>query len=294
MSPVHALFGLHIVRRGLIFIDLAVAQVAALGVSVAIAYGHDANSPEAYKFAVASALTGALLISLSRFRLGRVPHEALIGVVYVLSTAASIIVLECAPSGHGLEELKDMLAGNIIFVGNAEVKSTAITYGVIMAVLLALWRPITQVTLTKDDPDRSKLKTLLLDFAFYGLLAIVVASSVKVAGVLVVFSWLVMPAIIAFFFIEKIGWAAAVAIPIGILGSIGGLLLSFYAPALHFGHETPTHDAIESAGAQGWPSGPAIVAVLGVAVILAYIVKLFFPDRNVVALTNGGVAQNES
>ena len=98
-----------------------------------------------------------------------------------------------------------------------------------------------------------------------------------------------MPAIIAFFFIEKIGWAAAVALPIGILGSIGGLLVSYYAPALHFGHDT-AHDAVESAGAQGWPSGPAIVAVLGVAVILAYAVKLFFPDRHADARSNGGAA----
>ncbi len=267
----------------------------ALGVSVAIAYGHDANSPEAYKFAVASALFGAFLISLSRFRLGRVPHEALIGVVYVLSTAASIIVLECAPSGHGLEELKDMLAGNIIFVSNADVKSTAMTFGIITVLLLAMWRPITAVTLAKDDPNRSKLKTVLLDFAFYGLLAIMVASSVKVAGVLVVFSWLVMPAVIAFFFIERIGWAAALALPVGILGSIGGLLLSYNAPALHFGHDT-AHDAVESAGTQGWPSGPAIVTCLGVAVILAYLVKLFLPDRQVIVEENGngGLALSES
>lgn len=279
MSPVHAMFGLHIVRRGLIFIDLAVAQVAALGVSLAIAYGHEANSPGAYKFAVGFALVGALLISLSRFRLGRVPHEALIGVVYVLSTAASIIILEFAPSGHGLEELKGMLAGNILFVQNEEVKSTAITYGVIMALLLLLWRPISRVTLAKDDPNRSKLTTVLLDFAFYGLLGFVVASSVKVAGVLVVFSWLVMPAIIAFFFVEKMAIAAMIAIPFGIIGSVGGLMLSYFAQPIAFPHEHVGEEVIESAGSQGWPTGPSIVVGMGAAVILAYLIKIFIKDK---------------
>ncbi|HQU18467.1 MAG TPA: metal ABC transporter permease [Fimbriimonadaceae bacterium] len=122
MSPIHALFGLHIVRRGLIFIDLAVAQVAAFGMSLAIGQGYEAQSPTAYWYSVGFALAGALLISVTRFRLGRVPHEAIIGVVYVLATAASIIVLEFSPSGHGLEELKNMLAGNILFVTSDQLR----------------------------------------------------------------------------------------------------------------------------------------------------------------------------
>jgi len=279
MSPVHAMFGLHIIRRGLIFIDLAVAQIAALGVAVAIALGHEATSPAAYQFAVGFALAGALLISLTRFRLGRVPHESIIGVFYVFATAASIIVLETAPSGHGLEELKGMLAGNIIFVEQGDLVRTAWTYGAILAVLLALWKPITRVTLSKGEQEASKGRTILMDFAFYGLLGFVVASSVKVAGVLVVFAWLVMPAIVAFFFVENILAAAAIAIPFGMIGSLVGLFLSYFGQAIHLAAQHEHQDDIVSAGSQGWPTGPAIVVAMGTAVFAAYLVKIFLRDK---------------
>ena len=278
MSPVHALFGLHIVRRGLIFIDLAVAQVASLGVALAIANGHEAGGRIAHQYSIMFALGGALLISLSRFKLFRVPHEAIIGIVYVLSTALTILILDCAPSGHGLEELRSMLAGNIIFVQQRDVAETAAIYGVILVVMLALWRQFSAVTLAKEGTEQSRIKTVILDFVFYSLLGFVVASSVKIAGVLVVFSWLVMPAVVAFFFVDRLSIAALIAIPIGVIGSVAGLLLSYYGPALHFGVEHE-HNPVESAGTQGWPDGPSIVISLGAAVALAYLMRICIPAR---------------
>lgn len=271
MSPVHALFGVQIVRRGLIFIDLAVAQVAALGMSIAIANGHEAHSNQAYLYSVVSALIGALLISLTRHRLGRVPHEAIIGTVYVLSTAASIVVLEFAPSGHGMEELKAMLAGNIIFVEPGQVQTTAITYAIVLGITLLIWRHITAITLDKSN-DAGSTRTIFFDFAFYALLGFVVASSVKIAGVLVVFSWLVMPAIVAFFAVENMKKAAFIAIPIGVIGSIIGLLISYYAPALPFDHSHDEPNAIEAAGQGGWPTGPSIVLALAAVVTVSYLI----------------------
>ncbi len=277
MSPVHALLGLQIVRRGLLFIDLAVAHVAALGMSLAIALGHDAQSAAAYQYSVAFALGGAMLIAVTSFRLNRVPHEAIIGIVYVLCTAASIVILEFAPSGHGLEELKGLLAGNILFVTSGDLASTAITYGVILAVALVLWGPITRITERQDDPGG--IRTVLLDFAFYALLGFVVASSVKIAGVLVVFSWLVVPAVVASLFVRKMWIAACVAIPVGMIGSVAGLVLSFYAPALPFQHSHEEPTPIEAAGLSGWPTGPSIVVALGAIAIVAYLVRLCIPDR---------------
>src|SRR5687767_5936844 len=106
MSPVHCLFGLHIVRRGVIFIDLAVAQVAALGMSVAVANGHDIHSSGAYWISLAFALGAALLIALTRFKLGKVPHEAIIGIIFVVGSALGVVVLQSTP--HGAEELKEI------------------------------------------------------------------------------------------------------------------------------------------------------------------------------------------
>lgn len=278
MSPIHALFGLHIVRRGLIFIDLAVAQVAAFGMSLAIGQGYEAQSPTAYWYSVGFALAGALLISVTRFRLGRVPHEAIIGVVYVLATAASIIVLEFSPSGHGLEELKNMLAGNILFVTSDQLRSTAWSYGIILAILLVLWRSISRLTLAGEKEKGAR--SVLLDFVFYSLLGFVVASSVKIAGVLVVFSWLVMPAVVAFFFVDKLLAAAAVALPVGVIGSILGLLVSYHAPALKLHHVHEAESTIEYAGAAGWPSGPAIVATIGSIIAVAYVARLLIRQRS--------------
>lgn len=278
MAPVHALFGLHIVRRGLIFIDLAVAQVAALGISLAIALGNETESSTSYWFSVAFALGGAFLISLSRFRLGRVPHEAIIGIVYVLSTAASIIVLDFAPTGHGLEELKSMLAGNILFVTRQDVETTTWIYAGITLVSLVLWRPITAITFSKKGEEGS-LWAVGIDFVFYALLGLMVATSVKIAGVLVVFSWLVMPAVVAFFYVDRMLPAVLVALPVGLAGSAGGLFLSYYAPALSFGHTHEEPTAIEAAGLSGWPTGPAIVVALGAVVIVCYLIRLFIPEK---------------
>lgn len=296
MAPVHALFGVHILRRGLIFIDLAIAQVAALGMSLAIAMGHDAQSRVAYQYSIGAALIGAFLISLSRFRLGRVPHEAIIGIVYVLSTAAAIVILEFSPTGHGLEELKTILAGSILFVSDNQIHDTAIMYGIIFVLVIALWRPISAIS---EKQESFSLKSVVFDFIFYALLGVVVASSVKIAGVLVVFAWLVMPAVVALFFFKRMAFAAMLTVPLGVLGSFIGLYISFYAHPLAFDHAHDEPTAIEAAGLSGWPTGPSIVLALGGLVILAYLIKLFIRDedpesRKAPVLTESSVAPAEA
>lgn len=255
MSPVHALFGLHIVRRGLIFIDLAVAQVAALGMAFAMAQGHEPISPEAHRTAIVFALGGALLISLTRRNLPRVPHEAIIGIVFVLSGAWGIIVLEGTP--HGLTELKNLTEGRILFVDQSQVQSTAVIYSIILLAVLAIWKWTTQITLAEENAPQG-WRALVLDFLYYALLGFVVASSVKLAGVFVVFTWLVMPAVIALFFVGRMWLAAIAAVIAGWSLSLLGLYFS-----QHF----------------DWPTGASIVITFGAAVAIAYIVRLLIPIR---------------
>src|SRR5688572_21556159 len=175
MSPVHCLFGLHIVRRGVIFIDLAVAQMAALGMAFAVAGGHEVHSSQAYWLSLAFALGTALMIALTRFKLGRVPHEAIIGILFVVASAAGIVVLEGTP--HGLEELRDILGGSLLFVQDQDVKDTAIIYAIILFVAVLTWRPTAKVSLGEADAPTG-LARVFFDFVFYGMLAFVVASSV--------------------------------------------------------------------------------------------------------------------
>ncbi|GIV02921.1 MAG: ABC transporter [Fimbriimonadales bacterium] len=261
MAPVHAVFGLHIVRRGVIFIDLAVAQVAALGMAFALARGVEPDSATAYWIAVGAALAGAFLISLTRFRLGRVPHEAMIGIVFVVASAGSIIVLQYAD--HGQELLKTMLDGQILLVSDpAVVRHTALVYGLILLAVGLLWRPIRRIS--EGDPEAPQGAALVFyDFAFYALLGFVVASSVKVAGVLVVFTWLVMPAVVATFWLDRITPSLFIAIPIGWIGSLLGMYLSLKAdPDLG-----------------GWPTGASIVITFGAIVFGSYLLRLLIPER---------------
>jgi zinc/manganese transport system permease protein len=251
MAPIHCLFGLHIVRRGVIFIDLAVAQVAALGVAVGVLLHFEAGSAGSYWLALGFALFGALLIALTRYRLGRVPHEAVIGIIFVVASALGILVLDRSP--HGAEELLNLMRGNILLVPMDEVTHTAGVYGAILVTILLMWKRIAAVTL--EDPDQPQgLSRVFYDFAFYGLLAFVVASSVRIAGVLVVFTWLVMPPVVALFWIRGLATSALAAIPVALLGSLLGLAISY------------RYD---------WPTGAAIVVVFGVIVALAYLPRVF-------------------
>src|SRR5688572_1217231 len=252
MSPVHCLFGLHIVRRGVIFIDLAVAQVAALGAAVALLMGGDPGSSQAYMMSLVFGLFGALLVSATRFKLRSVPHEAIIGIIYVVGSACTIIALN--KTAHGLEEMQNMLVGNIFTVSMELVQETAIIYGIILALLLLLWRRFSEATEAKSGDG---LKTVLVDFVFYALLAFVVASSVKLAGVLLVFTWLVMPPVAILLWMDDITKAAYFAVPCAIIVSIAGLFASYYMDS---------------------PTGATMVVAFGAFVTLLYIAKLFAPS----------------
>lgn len=253
MSPVHCLFGLHIVRRGVIFIDLAVAQMAALGMAIGIAQGHDVQSPTTYWLALGFAMGTALLISLTRFRLGRVPHEAIIGILFVMASALGIIVLE--NTQHGVEELKDILSGSILLVQQSDVTHTAMIYSVLLVIAAIMWRPTAAISLNQEDAPTGG-RRVFVDFVFYALLAFVVASSVKVAGVLVVFTWLVMPPVCAFLWLSKMKQAIWLSLPLALVGTLGGLWVSYKSD---------------------WPTGPAIVVVFGALVTLFYVAKLLTP-----------------
>jgi zinc/manganese transport system permease protein len=249
MSPVHALFGLHIVRRGLIFIDLAIAQVAALGMAFSIAAGHEPTSAESYRTAVLFALGGALLIAATRRRIGSVPHEAIIGIVFVACSAWTIVVLNATP--HGLEELKNLSEGRLLLIEESQVRQTAWIYAVVLVIALAIWKWTSAITLETAEAPKG-IRAVLFDFAYYGLLGFVVASSVKLAGVYVVFTWLVMPAVAVLLWTDRLGAAALAAVPAACICSILGLLLSIRSD---------------------WPTGASIVLAFSAVTAATYVVK---------------------
>src|SRR5437870_4263614 len=192
LTAIHVYLGLHVLARGVIFVDLALAQVAALGVTIAFLAGHAIQSEAAYWYALAFTLGGAALFAASRARRAPVPQEAIIGIVYAVSAAITVLVVDRAPQGG--EHIKQLLVGSILTVTLNDISRLALLYAVIGALHVTIRRPLLEISF---EPDVAVAKGRWLswwDFCFYVSFGIVVTSSVRIAGVLLVFSYLVVPA----------------------------------------------------------------------------------------------------
>ena len=188
-------YGLHIVRREIIFVDLALAQVAALGICVAILLKHEPYGWQTYAWSLGFTFVGAAIFTLTRTRDHRVPQEALIGIVYVVAAAAAILLL--SQSAEGNEELKRTLVGDILLVQPGEVLRAFALY-VVIGVVHLLFRK--KFLLISFEPERAEVEGLRVrawDFLFYALFGFVVTSFVRIGGVLMIFSYLIVPAVCA-------------------------------------------------------------------------------------------------
>jgi zinc/manganese transport system permease protein len=211
---IHAYFGIHILERGIIFVDLALAQFIGIGIALAFVFGEE----KALLLSIIFAFLGSLILACSKKTARYVNIEAFIGVLYIFSFAAAILILDRSP--HGMEEFKTIMNGNIIWVTPREILSTAIVYGSVGALHFILRRQFYALTFERNG-------NFFLEFLFFASFAIVLVKSVKIAGILQVFSFLVIPALIGRLFFRQqtrilmIGWLA------GVLVSMGGIYLSF-------------------------------------------------------------------
>ena len=223
LTGIHAYLGLHVLARGVIFVDLALAQVAALGITVALLAGHAAASPAAYWYALAFAVGGGLLLALTRVRRVPIPQEAIIGVVYAVSAALTVLVVDRAP--QGAERIKQLLVGSILTVTAGDVAGLAVLYAAVGLVQWLFRRPL--LALSFGGRDAGGPRVLAWDALFYGSFALVVTSSVRVAGVLLVFAFLVVPAAIAALLVRGIARRLVVAWLAGAVVSAAGLAASY-------------------------------------------------------------------
>jgi zinc/manganese transport system permease protein len=195
LTGIHAYLGVHVLAREVVFVDIAMAQIAAFGATVAFLAGHETDTWESYMYALSATLMGAVVLALTRSRQRRVSQEAVIGVVYAVSTAAAVLVAD--RSAHGAEQVRGMLVGNLLAVGPLEVAKVAGLYAIVG---LAHWLCRRPFFLISSDPDAAYAagwRVRLWDFLFYASFGVVVASSVRIAGVLLVFSYLIVPALAA-------------------------------------------------------------------------------------------------
>ena len=224
LTAIHVYLGLHVLARGVIFVDLALAQTAALGVTIAFLAGHAIQSDAAYWYALAFTLAGAALFAASRTRRGPVPQEAIIGIVYVVSAAAAVLVVDRAPQGG--EHIKQILVGSILTVTPAEVAALALLYAPIGAVHWLIRRPLLEISF---DPDGAGAQRAVRawDFVFYASFGVVVTSSVRLAGVLLVFAYLIVPATAAAALTSSVRGRLLAGWSLGVLVSASGLAASW-------------------------------------------------------------------
>ena len=251
IGALHCYMGFHIVQRGVIFVDLALAQVAVLGTTVGIMAGYEASGTGAYLFSLGFIIFGALLFSISRFEDGRVPQEAIIGTVYVVSTAAAILLLDRTP--HGLEEMKAMLVGSVLFVSWPMVGKTFLLYLLIAVFHIVFRRRFRLITYDITKAREVGLSVRLWDFLYYITFGIMIVQSVRIAGVLLVFTYLVVPAVCAMILLTSFRMRLVLGWSIGVIGSFLGLIAS-----------------------ARWdlPTGAAVVTTFGAILAATFLVRL--------------------
>jgi zinc/manganese transport system permease protein len=222
LAGIHAYLGFHVVRRGVIFVDLALAQMAALGVALGVVLGVTDDPSLSYLLALGMTLVGAASFAWLRGQERRnVPLEAAIGIVFATAQALVFLVLEKTPAGP--EHLKETLVGALFTLAPQHVARTAVLYAVVGLVHVLLRRPLFEIT---NDPAgaRSRGRRIFAwDFLFYATFGLVVTSSVQMAGVLLVFGFLVIPSVAGLMATQRPGLALAVGWTFGFLGSLVGL-----------------------------------------------------------------------
>jgi zinc/manganese transport system permease protein len=224
LTGIHAYLGVHVVERGVIFVDLSLAQIAALGTTIAVLYGIEPHSTAAYVVSLVFTFLGAAVFSTIRGRRARIPQEAIIGICYAVASAAAILAM--SKSVEQTEHLKEMLVGNILTVSWFEVARTAALYGAIGLFHYIFRRKFLLISIDPEAAEAQGISTRFWDFLFYASFGFVVTSSVSIAGVLLVFCYLIVPSVGAMLYSERIGTRLAIGWTMGTLVSALGVYLS--------------------------------------------------------------------
>lgn len=253
IAGIHAYLGVHVVERGVIFVDLSLAQIAAFGATIALLMpwsGGDPHGAAVYWTSLAFTFIGAAIFATIRSRRARIPQEAIIGISYAVASAATILAMSKSTSEG--EHLKDMLVGNILAVSWSEIGQTALLYAVIAVFHFIYRHKFLAISMDPQGMERSGTSLRLWDFLFYASFGFVVTRSVAIAGVLLVFCYLIVPSVAAMLYADTIGRRLAI-------GWIMGTVVSALGVYLSFSFDLPT--------------GATIVCTFGAVLILMALVK---------------------
>jgi zinc/manganese transport system permease protein len=224
LTGILSYLGIHIVQREVIFVDLALAQIAALGAAMGVLFGLESHGLQAYGASLLFVLLGAALFAFTKMKQQDVPREAVIGITYAVAAAASVLAFNKAPGAA--EKIQDMLLGNILFASPRDVVTVLVVSVVVGAFHLLFRRNFARIS---EDPHRAAeggLSLALWDFLFYASLGLVVVSAVQVVGILLVFTYLIIPAVCAMLLRRSLSARTAMAWVLGALGTLLGVYLS--------------------------------------------------------------------
>ena len=224
IAGIHAYLGLHVVERGVIFVDLSLAQIASLGAAIAVWQGFDPHAPAVYWMSLTFTLIGAVIFATVKGHDARIPQEAIIGISYAVASAAVILTLSMA-TGES-EHLRDMLVGNILSVQWPDVWLTAAVYLVIGAFHLVFRQRFLAISMDPHGAAARGIPVRLWDFLFYASFGFVVTRSVAIAGVLLVFCYLIVPSVAGMLYSDRIAPRLVVGWVMGTIVSMLGMYLS--------------------------------------------------------------------
>jgi len=251
LTGIHAYLGVHVVERGVIFVDLALAQIAALGTTIAVLASLDPDGRASYWISLGFTFVGAAVFSTIRGRRVRIPQEAIIGISYAVASAAAILAM--SKSSAQTEHLKEMLVGNILTVTWNEVFKTAALYGAVGLFHYIFRRKFLLISMDPSTAEAQGVSIHFWDFLFYASFGFVVTSSVHIAGVLLVFCYLIVPSVGAMLYAERIGPRLAIGWTMGAVVSAVGVYLSLKIDL---------------------PTGATIVCTFGIVLILMAVVRV--------------------
>lgn len=224
IAGIHAYLGLHVVERGVIFVDLSLAQIASLGAAIGVFIGLEPHDPSIYWLSLGFTLIGALIFALIKGQAADIPQEAIIGISYAVASAAVILVM--SQSTGESEHLRDMLVGNILSVQWTEVWITAAIYAVIGVFHYVYRKRFLDISLDAKGAAARGVSVRFWDFLFYASFGIVVTRSVAIAGVLLVFCYLIVPSVGAMLWAKRIGPRLAIGWIMGGVVSMLGMYFS--------------------------------------------------------------------
>jgi zinc/manganese transport system permease protein len=258
LTGIHAYLGVHVLSREVVFVDIALAQIAALGATAAFLLGWETDTWESYTFGLSATILGALVLALTRSRRRHVSQEAVIGVVYAVSSAAAVLLSDRA--AHGAEQVRAMLVGNLLAVRGPEVVKVAALYAAIGAFHWLCRRPFFLISTEPDTAYREGWRVRLWDFLFYASFGVVVTSSVRIAGVLLVFSYLIVPALAGIMLGRTIPGKLLIGWGFGTLVSVIGMVAS---------------------AALDLPTGATVVCAFGLTLVALWVVFLALKPASV-------------